>query len=71
MKPPEQPSAFVKRCQDALAEYQRLRFLGAGHEVAARQLREALRGNEMPSGCLVVQPDNASDGCANSTTENA
>jgi hypothetical protein len=38
--------SFVKRCQDALAEYQRLRFLGAGHDVAARKLREALQGKE-------------------------
>jgi hypothetical protein len=47
---PEPPSAFVKRCQDALAEYQRLRFLGAGHEVASRKLREALRGRDVDGG---------------------
>jgi hypothetical protein len=40
---PEAPSAFVKRCLDALAEYQRLRFLGASHETASRPMVEAMQ----------------------------
>lgn len=30
-------SAFVLRCQKAMAEYQRLRFLGISHEIAAQR----------------------------------
>jgi hypothetical protein len=40
---PEPPSAFVKRCLDALAEYQRLRFLGASHETACRPMVDAMQ----------------------------
>jgi hypothetical protein len=39
-------SVFVQRCQDALAEYERLRFLGVSHEVASKRsgLLEAIQG---------------------------
>jgi hypothetical protein len=39
-------SVFVKRCQDALAEYSRLRFLGVSHEMARKQsgFERAVRG---------------------------
>ncbi len=30
-------SAYVERCQKALAEYARLRFLGVSHEMAHKQ----------------------------------
>lgn len=39
-------SSFVERCQKALAEYSRLRFLGVSHEVAHARcgLKEAITG---------------------------
>jgi hypothetical protein len=48
MSKPEPPSAFVKRCLDALAEYQRLRFLGASHETASRPMVEAMQPRREP-----------------------
>lgn len=30
-------SAFVQRCQDAMAKYQHLRFMGVSHEIARKQ----------------------------------
>lgn len=30
-------SAFVQRCQETMAEYQRLRFLGVSHEFALKK----------------------------------
>ena len=40
------PSSFVERCQKALAEYSRLRFLGVSHETAHARcgLKEAIQG---------------------------
>jgi hypothetical protein len=43
-------SAYVQRCHDAMAEYQRLRFLGMSHD-AARKLsgfEEAVMGKSVP-----------------------
>jgi hypothetical protein len=44
-------SAFVKRCQDALAEYSRLRFLGVSHEMARKQsgFENAVMGKSAPA----------------------
>jgi hypothetical protein len=38
-------SSFVSRCQDALAEYQRLRGLGIPHAIAIRSLQRVLTEN--------------------------
>lgn len=43
-------SAFVKRCQAAMAKYQELRFLGMSHELArqmsaARDVRKIVAGD--------------------------
>jgi hypothetical protein len=48
MSKPEPPSAFVKRCLDALAEDQRLRFLGASHETACRPMVDAMQPRREP-----------------------
>lgn len=42
------PSAYVSRCLETLAEYQRLRFLGTSHEAAVSLsgFRDAVIGKE-------------------------
>lgn len=37
MTEPVRCSDFVQRCRDTMAEYERLRFLGIGHDIAIVQ----------------------------------
>jgi hypothetical protein len=46
MSKPGSLSAFVQRCQDALAEYSRLMALGVSHDMAIKPLQEAMRPQE-------------------------
>lgn len=45
-------SAFVQRCQDTLAEYSRLRFLGVSHESARKMsgFEDAVMGKPIDQG---------------------
>lgn len=45
-------SAYVQRCQETMAEYSRLRFLGVSHEMARRQsgFEDAVMGKRIDQG---------------------
>jgi hypothetical protein len=64
MTAPVKLSDFVARCQSALAEYQRLRFLGIDHDIAILQsgFRDAVIGKPIDQRRLLLDARAAAAG---------